>query len=381
VQTLRQSPPATRHRSDLKIGVVVMHHPARADLIAPLVRACAPLRVQVVADPDPGGVPSPLRTAKRAWSAVAEGTTHHLVVQDDVVLSTRFAADLYAAVRARPRSAIALYTNSDSPENAHRVRLAATIGAPFAPLSAHEWTPTQGLVLPTPLARELAGYLERFPDETRDDDELVARFCRARSLTVLACVPHLVDHGRNQSLTGHDEIVRATVFAGAARVPRDHWTRRPDGLTGLEARTGATDPGVDLRNSRCLLRLPRSGVHEPVGHLFGWYWYDWCHAVGVDPDQILCTQESLVDRAVATEVWAAGYLLGHDAAGMAEGATHLGGDDRRWLDTALRHWLDQGLTQVDRAGWDRATRDHHARRAVARGWSDRMGSARRGAHV
>ncbi|HCU52094.1 MAG TPA: hypothetical protein DGG94_20235 [Micromonosporaceae bacterium] len=191
-----------------------MHHPAREHLLPPLLHACAPLRARVVTDPDPTGIPSPLRTAKHAWAAVAVGATHHLVLQDDVVLSAGFADDLRRVVRAQPQSAIALHTNWNSPENAYRVRLAATVGAPFAPLSTREWAPTLGFLLPAPLARDLAHYLARFPDEVRDDDELIVRFCRARSTPILACVPHLVDHGHAPTLAGHEGVVHATVFAG-----------------------------------------------------------------------------------------------------------------------------------------------------------------------
>ncbi|MGN0111711.1 MAG: hypothetical protein ACI38P_08665, partial [Cellulosimicrobium funkei] len=106
---------------DPVLSVVVMHHPARGDVSA-LVRACAPLDVRVVEDPDPEGPPSPLRTAKRAWAAVAPGATHHLVLQDDVAPVAGFAELVRRAVRARPRHAVALYSNWNSPRNAYLVR-------------------------------------------------------------------------------------------------------------------------------------------------------------------------------------------------------------------------------------------------------------------
>src|SRR5690606_16301712 len=137
------------------LSVVVMHHPARGDVSA-LVRACAPLDVRVVEDADPDGPPSPLRTAKRAWAAVAPGATHHLVLQDGVTPVPGFAGLVRRAVRARPRHAVALSSNWNSPRNAYLVRAAAAAGQAWAPLGHDEWVPTLGLVLPADGALRLA---------------------------------------------------------------------------------------------------------------------------------------------------------------------------------------------------------------------------------
>ena len=155
---------------DIRISVAIMHHPRRADRIPSLLASCAPLAAQVIVDPDPSGTPSPLRTAKRAWAAVPDEATHHLVLQDDVRLSAGFAAHLADAIRARPRYAVALHSNWNSPQNSYLVRRAAAAGSAWAPLSHTEWIPTQGLVLPAERARDLAAFLAPISDDIRDDD-------------------------------------------------------------------------------------------------------------------------------------------------------------------------------------------------------------------
>ncbi|MEE3918910.1 Gfo/Idh/MocA family oxidoreductase [Micromonospora sp. BRA006-A] len=128
---------------EIRLSVAIMHHPRRRERIPPLVRDCA-LTARVVTDPDPDGVPSPLRTAKVAWRAVADGATHHLVLQDDIRLIRSFATQVHRAIAARPEHGISLYSHWDSPQNSYLVRRAVIAGWPFAPLSLFEWTPPRG---------------------------------------------------------------------------------------------------------------------------------------------------------------------------------------------------------------------------------------------
>src|SRR4051812_27366794 len=94
-----------------RISVAVMYHPAREGMLSRIAQACLPLRPVPVADPAPDAFPSPLRTAKRAWAALGADATHHLVLQDDVLLVDGFSAHLHEAVAARPHDALALYAH------------------------------------------------------------------------------------------------------------------------------------------------------------------------------------------------------------------------------------------------------------------------------
>ncbi|MBO2447190.1 hypothetical protein J4573_08850 [Actinomadura barringtoniae] len=324
----------------IKISAAIMHHPRRADRIPALVRACAPLEPKVVSDPDPGGRPSPLRTAKRAWAAIEPGATHHLVLQDDVKPAPGFAEQLNAAVGLRPEHGVSLFCLWHTPHNSYLVRRAAVAGAAYAPLSPYEWTPTQGFVLPVAEARALAEYLAGIPDEVQDDDEMIVIFCRERGIPVVATVPHLLDSGHDQSLVeGHHDGLRAAVYA-----PDLAWSGSPD--ADVELPPGSY--GVELHGSICSIRR----VHgDPVEHKFPWYWYDACPLTGLDPDAVLDAgaphlaglPAGLV--AVMSEVWAAGYLLGADVAGLAPDAT----GDGPLVHAALSSWIDQGLAAEDRA--------------------------------
>ena len=84
----------TRYR----LSGAVMTHPKRRAAAERLARSAPPGALQVVMDPDPAGKPSVLRTALCAWEAIEDGATHHLVVQDDMILSDTFYARARAAI-------------------------------------------------------------------------------------------------------------------------------------------------------------------------------------------------------------------------------------------------------------------------------------------
>ncbi|SBU94106.1 hypothetical protein YW5DRAFT_04624 [Streptomyces sp. Ncost-T6T-1] len=345
------------------ISLAVMHHPSRAAMIPKLLEACAPLDARVVPDPDPTGPPSPLRTAKRAWSAVNPEATHHVVIQDDVHPCPDFADHLRSVIQLRPDRAIALYVNWNSPENSYLSRRAVTLGSSWAPLSPLEYTPTLGLVLPAEWARQLGSYLFELPDSLRDDDEMVARFCRERGIAVIAALPTLLDHGDGSSLAGnetHGER-RSVLFAGDLARGAARWNpvhpAEPE-LVRRRDRSTTTEFVVELVNSTCRLRFTRPGAGEAVDHLYGWYWQDWTELIGVDRCRVRAAWEEFVgeersaadvwDDEYAYEVWAAGYLLGVDVAcdgfpGRAEASS-----DPVVLRNTLKAWVESGLTLSDR---------------------------------
>jgi hypothetical protein len=345
-----------------RLSAAIMHHPARAWLIPPLLRACAPLEPVVVPDPDPTGLPRALRTSREAWSAAAPDATHHLVLQDDVRPVPGFAAYVEALVRARPDAAIALCVNWDSPHNSALVRRAALAGSAWARLSPFEWVPTLGLILPIDRARELAALLRTLTPETfwADDDEAVANYCNRYRVPVYAPIPHLLDHGTAASVVGnHEDGARH----GTVELPDwtpgfGHWDPRPGLDDVLRLRASAEHPAeyvVELRAGRCRLRFVRPAATRYTSRRYGLVWQDWCAAVGVAAESVLEGFDRYVAEAsalegpvlegldvpVAVEVWAAGYLLGASLAqaGASPAPSPLS-------DAALDSWIASGLDGV-----------------------------------
>ncbi|MEE3918874.1 hypothetical protein V2I01_12035 [Micromonospora sp. BRA006-A] len=146
------------------------------------------------ARPGPRRRAQPVADREVAWASIAEGATHHLVLQDDARVCDDFAAHVLAAIACRPAHGIALYTDWSSPQNSFLCRLAAVAGSPWAALSPMEWIPALAFLLPADVAADLAAYLAPIPDEVTDDDQMIARYCRERGVPMLATVPHLVDN-------------------------------------------------------------------------------------------------------------------------------------------------------------------------------------------
>ncbi|MFC4587301.1 hypothetical protein [Sphaerisporangium corydalis] len=317
-----------------RIGVAVMYHPGRRHRIARLAEACLPMRLIPVPDPDPAAFPSPLRTAKRAWAAWSPDTTHHLVLQDDVLPVAGFAAKLRDAVAARPGDALALYAHWNAPYNSYAIRQAAAGGAAWARLVPGEWVPTQGLVLPVGLAADLAAYLAGVDDLVRDDDTVIDRFLRERDRCVLAAVPHLLDHDETASVAGNagHGVRRATVLLPGADLPPERWTAPPlfdKGAVMRAAGAPSWDFSVTFAFGTCFVGFLRPVDDDCVRHPFG-RWSDWCGVLGLGHAAVLgplaaylasaagrrvalTLSESGVSPATATELWAAAYLLGIDA--------------------------------------------------------------------
>ncbi|MFJ5545580.1 hypothetical protein [Micromonospora chalcea] len=344
---------------DVRLSVTIMHHPARDVALDVLVEACRPLSARIVHDPAPDAARSPLRTAKVAWASIAEGATHHLVLQDDARVCDDFATHVVAAIARRPAHGIALYTDWSSPQNSFLCRLAAVAGSPWAALSPMEWIPALAFLLPADVAADLAAYLAPIPDEVTDDDQMIARYCRERGVPMLATVPHLVDNrGLPTLIAGHGGRHHATVWAPP--VPSDtHWELDPRIDTTLASRSryrSHDEYVVQVKDARCLIRLLRPHTGEPGGNEFCWYWADWCDLIGVGAEEVTTALAAYLDRRpgprpqarAALEIWAAGYLLGLEAAAVRRDLpVPLDPAHPARIRSAVSTWVDSGLTAPD----------------------------------
>ncbi|GAA4785528.1 hypothetical protein [Streptomyces ziwulingensis] len=199
------------------ISAAVMTHPRRLEAAARLAASLPQWRTAVVPDPSPGAEPSALRTARAAWAAVGKDAGHHVVIQDDVVLSRDFAAHVARAVREFPDTPLAWYANWNS-WNGAATRAAALQGASWVPAVPGEWTPSLALVLPREDVEALLDVVPEHPAERHPDDAVLARELARRGRQVLISVPNRVEHADQDSLVGNDVYGprRAACFADGA---------------------------------------------------------------------------------------------------------------------------------------------------------------------
>lgn len=210
----------------LRISTAMMAHPRRAEQVAEFARAWPELELAVVFDSNPEQG-STLRTSAAAWSAAAPDATHHLVLQDDVLLGDQFISRVLDAVSAHPHTAICLFAEWGS-RSANLVRLAAVGDDGFASV-VDPYVPTQGLVLPVDVA---AGFVEHARDAAGPDDEVMLAYLHKRGTAAIVTVPNLAEHDDHPSLTGNgfQGLRRSACFVDGVPAPR---TRRVAGA-GLE---------------------------------------------------------------------------------------------------------------------------------------------------
>ncbi|MFI7601263.1 NAD-dependent epimerase/dehydratase family protein [Actinoplanes sp. NPDC049681] len=205
-------------RNMFRLSGAVMAHPTRSVEAERLAGLDPQGRLRVVLDPEPEGPPTALRTAAAAWAAVDHGATHHLVLQDDVLLAEGFFEHVAVAAEAALDDAIAFYANWNS-RNGAAVRAAALAGAAWA-AALDEYAPCVALMLP---ARMAAGY---GASAAGDDagwpyDVLMHRYLKASGTRLRISVPNTVEHAGLPSIAGNSGhgLRRSALFTGVAPDP------------------------------------------------------------------------------------------------------------------------------------------------------------------
>ncbi|MEE1770911.1 hypothetical protein PUR34_22900 [Streptomyces sp. JV185] len=231
-----------------RLSAVVMTHPRRRAAAEKLALSAPSGLLRVVMDPDPTGTPSVLRTALAAWSAIEEGATHQLVVQDDMVLSESFLDRVRLAIEELPDAALALFALWDS-RNGAAVRLGAMAGARWVG-AVNEYFPCVAIVLPRRIAEGFVAYgrqrLGGWPD-----DILMHRYLSALGVPRYVAVPNLAEHEDRGSISGN-------AFRGPRRsvcfVPEDRPGNEGATLTGLSVL-----PFFKHGVAQCAVRVPGPG--------------------------------------------------------------------------------------------------------------------------
>ncbi|MGW7368372.1 hypothetical protein ACWGI8_34375 [Streptomyces sp. NPDC054841] len=202
----------------VKLSGAVMSHPKRAAEAQLLADADAQGRMRVVMDPEPEGRPTALRVAPLSWSCVAPDATHHLVLQDDVVLAAGFYEHAERVAAQVPHEAVAFYAGWEA-RNGAVARLAALTGTQWA-YTLQEHVPCQALMLPAAVAREYARFQEEH-GEGWPYDVVVQRYLNTRGIPVRFCTPSTVQHDDLPSLAGNSYhgFRQATLFSQTAGDP------------------------------------------------------------------------------------------------------------------------------------------------------------------
>lgn len=179
------------------LSVVIQHHPARKNLLEPLLQSMGDLvkNAQIVED---SNWDSPKwdswHTYRACLEAAPSTASHVLVLQDDVELCRDFADGVRAVIAARPERIICLYVGG------------GIIGAPllragercshWTVLPQHLWLPAVATIYPRFILEELLTWTltDKYALRARVDDAVLGRFLRTSGHRAWATVPCLVQH-------------------------------------------------------------------------------------------------------------------------------------------------------------------------------------------
>jgi hypothetical protein len=194
------SRPISREPGRFELSGSVLTHPARGNAASRVLAQAPPGALAVVTDPLPSGPPTALRTALAAWETIPPSATHHMIVQDDMLLSATLFERAQLAIEAMPQAALALFSLWDS-RNGAAVRLGALSGARWV-ASVNEYTPCAALILPRAVA---AGYVDyvRSHSWTWPEDIMMSRYLRAENIPCFIAVPNLAEHSDGPSIAGN----------------------------------------------------------------------------------------------------------------------------------------------------------------------------------
>ncbi|QDY76161.1 NAD(P)-dependent oxidoreductase [Streptomyces qinzhouensis] len=281
-----------------RLSGAVMTHPKRLAAAEQLAGAAPPGALRVVMDPDPGGRPSALRTALAAWSAIEEDATHHLVVQDDMLLSDSFFERAGAAVAAMPHAALALFALWDS-RNGAAVRFGALAGARWVS-AVNEYFPCVAIVLPRDAAAGFVDYgrarLDAWPD-----DILMYRFMRDNGIPGYVSVPSLAEHEDQGSISGN-------AFRGPRRsvcfLPGDRPADEDVRLSGLRVA-----PFFKNGVAQCAVRVEEPGPERWL-HLECESFLEGSGIRGERLDSAMLGLTEVTDREAVRGTWLTAFALG-----------------------------------------------------------------------
>lgn len=336
--------PSVTVTSPARLSFAITTHERRLAAAVAIRDRHPELDMEVVLDPDPGGSPQAMRTARVAWRTAPADASHRIVLQDDVTLCPDFLGAVHDIVAVVPRSAVSLFAEWGS-RAASSLRQASLLGYGFAAVT-NNYVPTQALILPANVARGFDRYVAEYEPDCTQDDLAMAHYLERSGVDTRLSVPNLVEHSEITSLVGNDFMGRrlATCYAdsglgGHRWDDRVFWPREVPFFCGRNELALC----VIIAGRRRSEWLTRTAAHLLAGRGHG------ATALLTSLRTQLAMSRNRreitehVDHAHLRECWSAALLLGHAVAANVPADIDRGD----WWDKAISApWAAKALATV-----------------------------------
>lgn len=286
------------------VSCTIMSHPQRRQLARRLSAELG--NVPVVAN---GGreksSPNALETSIEAWKLQQYNSTHHMVVQDDIRLSSFYAERVSRAISLFPDAVIAFYANWDSAEGA-AVRLAVSAGCSWVTALNIDYFPTLAVVMPSNRADDFVKYSSAAPVTRVHDDEVMLSFIKDAELCTILSAPSAVQHRQVKSLMGN-RARKAACFLDTDLSGSDE----------LLARSFPICPYFVGGTAQCL--IPAESSRDSTWRMT--HWTNAVERIGLPPERLRLyrehdlevalhqTEYTVAERSFIFDLWITSFLL------------------------------------------------------------------------
>ncbi|MBP1999934.1 GR25 family glycosyltransferase involved in LPS biosynthesis [Paenibacillus shirakamiensis] len=217
---------------ELNISISIMTHPMRRRLAKEVAEQLSHETVDIIIDPDPWSGPATLRTSIKAWASIKPDATHHIVLQDDVLLVDQFMDHVRDAVSMSPHTPVAFHTDWMS-RNGMVVRLGTWSGARMID-AVPEYTPCLALVMPRHQIEGFLSFVKDWPDPLEADDDVMRKYFAAYQIQLKLTLPNLVEHLRYKSLVGNDSQGKRSSSCFVSTLEPQYFLKPSTCLSGLD---------------------------------------------------------------------------------------------------------------------------------------------------
>lgn len=167
-------------------------------------------------------------TGRRALLAHEPGATHHLIVQDDAVLSNNFLKSCRNLVEHSGEFPVALYMGSSSPGFRRKAIAAKGNGTPWFLASGPRWG--VAVIIPVAHIPDLVEWCDADKKSEAYDGKMTLYYMHRR-LSCLYTVPSLVNHREvteNPSLMPNRNANRTAFLYRGTSATKTDWSIPPD---------------------------------------------------------------------------------------------------------------------------------------------------------
>jgi len=203
MQVLRQSMTSAKVKIDIKIMAVLK----RKDNALRLAESTSLSNRDIIFD-DRGvaGGGDAWYNAKRCWLFPLEaGTTHRLVLQDDIIVCNDFTDYVLKAVEQHPKAIWSFY-NGGWIKNEFKTK-----NTPYCKINGCR-TGAQALLIPVEHIQKMIDFTDNFlGSDYKHDDQRVGFYSLCNGINVMCCIPSLSDHiGFDSCIPHHNNKSRVS---------------------------------------------------------------------------------------------------------------------------------------------------------------------------